>query len=1534
MQIIVSGGLKMGDPASRGSVLALEMIESAEDGFVAFDDQFRCVYVNPAAERIFGVNAADLIGRTRRDVLPEPAEHGAVKAEYFSEAQRKWFESSAVPSREGGLLLRLRDLSDRKRTEEDLARALERLTAHVEYSPLAVIEFDSRFQVIGWSEEAHRLFGWSAEEILGRTIPEIRWVHEDDAAMVRELFSDLISGKRPRCLIVNRNYRKDGTVIECEWYNSAIRDGRGRTSSVLTFVLGVNARQADEAGLHERELQQRTALDTADLGSWRHDLATDLVHMDARSQRHGGFADRVVPFAEVRARVHPEDGVRFADEVAAARNPVSGNGTYALECRLIRPGGQVRWMSLRGFFSFEGEGAERRAVAGIGTSQDITERKQAEEILHRFELLARHSRDIILFMERDGRILEANTAAVQAYGYTREELLAMTIRDLRDAPTQELIADQMTVADSETILFETVHRRKDGSTFPAEVSSKGADVGGRRTLISVVRDITRRKKMEEALRVSEERFRRALDNIPDLVTIYDRDLRIQYVNAATTRVTGRPASDFLGRRDDEIWPPEVYGTYLPALREALESRKTGALETEVVLPANERHALHVIAVPLVDGAGEVREVLGITHDFTERKRAEERLRSAALFPEQNPAPVLRIAGDGSLLFSNRAAELLTAEWRRASGTEVPEFVRQETELALADNRPREFEIHCGAREIWFMVTPFAERGYANLYGRDVTDRNAAARLLAEAKNRQELLAEVVGRLLEAEEPQAVVNDLARKVMESLDCDVFFNFMADDRQSRLHLNACAGVGEAEGRAIEWIDYGSSVCGCVARDGRRMVAENILASSDPATEVVRGFGVRAYACHPLLAGGKIIGTLGFGSRKRDRVSENDLSLMQAVSNHIAIAMERVRAQKLLRESEALHRAIAESIPDGGVWVVDPQLRFVVVEGSLTGTLEMSREGLEGLTIREALGESERRSLMEERYRRALGGERAGYVTEYGEQSLWVQYVPLRDESGQITAAMALVLDITERKRIEDALRAGEMRERARAAEFEAIMDAVPAAVLVARDRDCRDVVGSRMTYPLLGLCRGDEPMTFRAMKDGAELPHDRLPVQQAARTGEAVRDFEFELVHDDGTTRQWFGNAVPLLDFEGRPSGAVAAFLDITERKRVEEQLRHAQKLESIGVLAGGVAHDFNNLLTGVLGNASLALDDAPPEICGRLDGIIEAAEKAAQLTRQLLAYAGKGQFEIRDFDLCDVIRSSADLIRISIPKNVTLVQDVPRRLPLIRGDSVQIQQVVMNLVINAAESIDKTSNGTVRLRAGVKEIGADSPAGCDLAPRRYVYLEVLDTGCGMDEETRAKIFDPFFTTKFTGRGLGLAAVQGILGSHKGAITVRSSPGEGSTLTVYLPAVEAAQVHAPPQEPETAARRKLTVLVVDDEPTVRDFAKAALERSGHRVLLAANGREALRMLETSPAVDLVLLDVVMPVIGGGETLNAIRKQRPELTVLITSGYNREEARRLGSLPADLPFIGKPYTAQSLAKAVQQAFDDRPAPSRPRP
>ena len=340
---------------------------------------------------------------------------------------------------------------------------------------------------------------------------------------------------------------------------------------------------------------------------------------------------------------------------------------------------------------------------------------------------------------------------------------------------------------------------------------------------------------------------------------------------------------------------------------------------------------------------------------------------------------------------------------------------------------------------------------------------------------------------------------------------------------------------------------------------------------------------------------------------------------------------------------------------------------------------------------------------------------------------------------------------------------------------------------------------------------------------------MPLRVAARTGMAVRNFEFDLAFGNGEILHLLGNAVPLLDEEGHTRGAVAAFLDVTEHKRSEEHTRQVQKLESIGLLAGGIAHDFNNLLTGILGNASLLLDGAPTDDRESLEAIVSSSERAAHLTRQLLAYSGKGQFVIREMQLSREVREIVDLLRLSIPKSVDLRLDLQERLPVIRIDPAQLQQITMNLVSNAGEAIGEGKRGTISVSTGVRDIGPGQRDffSEEIAPAQYVYLEVSDTGAGMDPKTMARIFDPFFTTKFTGRGLGLAAVSGIIRSQGGAILVRSEPGRGSTFTVLF---RAAQIEREAAGQAAPGSFRGTVLVVDDEDAVRRI----------HVLRAAQGR----------------------------------------------------------------------------------------------
>jgi nitrogen-specific signal transduction histidine kinase/CheY-like chemotaxis protein len=388
------------------------------------------------------------------------------------------------------------------------------------------------------------------------------------------------------------------------------------------------------------------------------------------------------------------------------------------------------------------------------------------------------------------------------------------------------------------------------------------------------------------------------------------------------------------------------------------------------------------------------------------------------------------------------------------------------------------------------------------------------------------------------------------------------------------------------------------------------------------------------------------------------------------------------------------------------------------------------------------------------------------------------------------------------------------------------------------------------------------------------------------------------------------------------------LDITEHKRTEVRLRQAQKLESIGLLAGGIAHDFNNLLTVILGSAAFARTKYPS--IEELQHIITASERAAHLTSQLLAYAGKGQFISKTFSLTDVVSNSADLLSISITKRIELSFNLSPEVLLIKGDPGQIERILMNLVINASEAIPSQADGRIEIATSTCEVmpevaRAHAPT-YDVQPGTFVCLKVTDNGCGMDEVTRAKIFDPFFSTKFTGRGLGLPAVQGLVRSCRGFIDVHSFPGAGSTFRVFLPVStgKPAAAIAAGARPDTSVRgdhRHAIVLVVDDEEMVRSMACMALRSAGYEVLEAKNGRDALEVLAAAATLPrLVLLDLTMPVMGGAELVPILNHDYPSLRIIVTSGYSEEDARRDLPPEAIADFLQKPYTLTTLTEKVE--------------
>ncbi len=412
----------------------------------------------------------------------------------------------------------------------------------------------------------------------------------------------------------------------------------------------------------------------------------------------------------------------------------------------------------------------------------------------------------------------------------------------------------------------------------------------------------------------------------------------------------------------------------------------------------------------------------------------------------------------------------------------------------------------------------------------------------------------------------------------------------------------------------------------------------------------------------------------------------------------------------------------------------------------------------------------------------------------------------------------------------------------------------------------------------------------------------------------------------------------LSLIGGKEVVMAIVRDITERKKSEEerlylekQLHQAQKLESLGVLAGGIAHDFNNILMAILGNSELGLMNVPDgsPLRPRFEAINKASLRASEICKQMLAYSGKGRFMIQTLNLTEIIREMMPMLEVSVSKNALLDYSLADGLPLIEADRSQIQQIIMNLVINASEAIGERS-GVINISTGFTEIDREyldeAQLEKDLKEGSYVYLEIADTGCGIESTTLSRIFDPFFSTKFTGRGLGLPAVHGIIRGHKGGIKVISEPGKGTIFRVLLPAVSYKAEQAPAvKRKEKTFTGSGTILLVDDEESIRSLGRVMLERMGFSVYSAADGREAVDIFRKNrDRIICVLLDLTMPNMGGEETFRELRIIRPDIPIIISSGYNEDEVKGRFTGMNLSGFIQKPYHMNTLMEALKKVID----------
>lgn len=661
--------------------------------------------------------------------------------------------------------------------------------------------------------------------------------------------------------------------------------------------------------------------------------------------------------------------------------------------------------------------------------------------------------------------------------------------------------------------------------------------------------------------------------------------------------------------------------------------------------------------------------------------------------------------------------------------------------------------------------------------------------------------------------------------------------------------------------------------------------------------------------------------FGQPARERLGQPLEHLLgPQLTSHILVYLQRA-----IQDATAVRSELFTSRPDGSLLILDLELVPIrTANGPISHVIIFQRD----LTVLRRT-EAERDTLLTRltsANQQLLAELQARREAEQRLQQLNQHLEHLVDtRTAQLQAAVAeLESEVHERRRVSAELQQSQSL-------LQSFLDHMPAALGV-QDLEGRFVLVNEQLLHSVGLSSPDQilgqtPHAFFPEAFIRTAQQERLHIQSTGATvtseyGRLDTNGQVTLVH-----------SFPIRDTNGTIIAVGRIAMDITAQKRNEEarlnlerQLLEAQRRESIGLLASGIAHDFNNLLAIIQGHAELTLCDLPvaSPLHANVEAIVNGVQRAADFTAQMLAYAGKGQFMVEPLQLNFLIQEMANLLRASITRYATVHYQLAAALPLINADAAQIRQVVLNLLVNASEALLEQA-GQITITTLAEELSAtrlnELILGADLPPGRYVRMSVTDTGCGMDEATRARMFEPFFSTKFTGRGLGLAALEGIIRSHHGALEVLSVPGQGTTIHVWLPACDSTLPAFTPQPATPATMGQGTVLVVDDEAAVRRVARSMLEHQGFHTLEAESGEAVLAMLAAGiPNLTAVLLDLTMPGFDSKAVTRQISRQYPGLRIVLMSGYS---TRSFSNHHANLPvtaMLQKPFSLASLQAALR--------------
>ncbi|MBI5583623.1 MAG: PAS domain S-box protein [Deltaproteobacteria bacterium] len=1106
---------------------------------------------------------------------------------------------------------------------------------------------------------------------------------------------------------------------------------------------------------------------------------------------------------------------------------------------------------------------------------------------------------------RDGCILDLNDRFEATMGYSRRELIGRSTLDLdfwvypedREA-LKTLLRENQGFCSG----FETTMRNKAGQEYPVMMSARVVEIDGDQVVISQSREDSERRRIREALRESEKKFREMVEFLPVIIYETDQVGRLTFANQGAFSFFGYTPEDFQeGLNVLDMISSKDRVRAENDFRKALQEEKIEESEYEILKKDGTRFQGLIASAPIIRDNRPVG-LRGVITDITGLRQSEKKLQESRELYQT----VVEMSNDAITIVQGDLHHYVNPKLIEIFGYENAEEIVGHSILQMIhpDDRDRVLEINRQRQKGEPVPDKYIFKGIRK-DGRSIYLEISAKRLHYRGKSVSLVFMRDITDRIEAEAALRESEERTRLIFDTVPDSITITRVED------------------GRYLEVNNYFYQLTGFSREEtiGRTVTDLNVFVNHQDRQRFIREMQEKGEVSNFEILYRKKDGSLFTTLLSARPIRYAGEDCLVAVVTDIT---SRKRIEDALRQSEQQHRKLVEAMREG-FGVVNEHNEVTYINKRFCELMGYRPEEMVGGLITDFVN-PENRKILQEQGERRRKGEKGPYEVAWTRKDGQLLHTlmspePVFDEQGQFRGSFAVITDISERKQMEEALKKSEERYRL-------LVENANEGILVLQDGLIRfanpraAAIINRSLEDLIG-----RPFIDFVDPDDREMTLGYYRHRMSNET--APHFYALRLIGFGGTT-VWVESTVVVINWEGQP--AVLVFTtDITEKKKLELQFLQAQKMEAIGRLAGGVAHDFNNLLTSIIGHADLMLLELRRDdpLVGDIQEIKKAADRATDLTRQLLAFSRKQVLQPKILNLNQVIEDMKKMLRRMIGEDIELKTDLAPDLGRVLVDPGQIDQVIMNLIVNARDAMPRGGKLTIGT-ANAEITDADVRRYLGSKSGAYVLLEVSDNGLGMSEEIQSHIFEPFFTTKELGKGtgLGLSTVYGIVKQSTGYIWVDSEPGQGTSFKIYLPRIEGEAVaEIRPGKTTPSYRGTETILLVEDNDLVRQLARSVLAHYGYNLLEARNGEEAYRLGKGYEGpIQLLLTDVVMPGISGQTLAEQIKALRPEIEVLFMSGYSEEATLRPGYPGRGDRFLQKPFSPSELAKRIRELLDNR--------